>query len=560
MIFHKSQKWLGFLLLFMWSVTNIWAQQDESKPKGDLLTPYDAVFTYTYYMQSDHLNETKAATVFYTKGKAGKELALKLKQILDGKGQKMRLSMVPEAADFMDSVSKKHVYIPFAKEFPEIYLERQKETGRWHFSYETEREIPVLHKKVFPFGSDLLLNLLPKLGQQPFMGLALWQYFTILILLAASFLGHFIIARLFIFLINIIANSRLGKDHFDKKLVKRIGRILSYLLVTYAVYVFVPVLQLPTGLGFYILLFLRLANTTFVVLLALRTISFIGAYLQHLAEKTTNNTDEHLVAIVIKVVNVLVITAGVFHALSIFYVNVTALIAGLSIGGLAIALAAQETVKNLIGSMMIYADRPFKIGDIVTVGGISGTIEDIGFRSTRIRTFDTSLISVPNGNLMNETIDNLGQRQQRRLKTTVSVAYHTPLELVEIFIAGLHEVVDRHPETDKEKKYIHLNHLGTSSLDIIFVIYFNTNDWAIELKYKEEIIFAILHLANTLGVQIAYPSSSLYIESMPEKESRISDYKEELALAKQRLNEYFEKLKQKYPKAEEETELEAGDD
>ena len=552
-------KSLAILLLSFLSLANISAQTDDSKPQGNLLTPYDAIFTYSYYIQPENFNQAKAAAVFYKRGKEGRELALKLKQILDGKGLKFRLSQAPEDPNFMDSISKKNVYTPFEKELPEIYLERNKESGQWHFSHESEREIANLYKKVFPFGTHLLLNQLPKLGQQPLLGLTVWQYAAMLILAAIGFLIHFITSRIFSFIISLIANSNLGKDRFDKKMVKRLGRILSYLLVSYMVFVFVPVLQLPTGLVFYILLFLKIARTILFVLLALRIVSLIRSYMLHVTSQTANPSDEHLVPVIARIINVLIISAGFVQILGIFYVNVTALIAGLSIGGLAIALAAQETVKNLFGSMMIYADKPFKIGDMITVGAVTGTIEDIGFRSTRIRTLDTSLISIPNGNLMNETINNLGLRKQRRYNTAINIAYHTPPALVDNFVEGLREIALTHPEVDKNEIYIHLNNLGPSSLDIIFVVFFNTNDWALELKWKEQIISSILELAASLGVQFAYPTTTMHIESMPEKVSNISDYKEKLANANRRLEQFKQNLKLKYPNPEDNSDLESSD-
>jgi MscS family membrane protein len=387
----------------------------------------------------------------------------------------------------------------------------------------------------------------------------MWQYVTMIILAATGFLIYFITSRFFTFIISLIANSNLGKDRFDKKMVKRLGRILSYLLVSYMVFVIVPVLQLPTALVYYILLALRLARTILFVFLALRIVNLVRSYMLFVTDQTPNPTDEHMVPIISRIIKVLIVSAGFVQILSIFYVNVTALIAGLSIGGLAIALAAQETVRNLFGSMMIYADKPFKIGDIITVGAFTGTIEDIGFRSTRIRTFDTSLISIPNGNLMNETINNLGLRKQRRYNTALNIAYHTPPLLVENFVDGLREIAMTHPEVDKNDIYIHLNNLGPSSIDIIFVIFFNTNDWALELKWKEEVIKSILELAASLGVQFAYPTSSLFIETMPERKSNITDYKEQLVGSNQKLEQFKQNLKSKYPNSEENGDLESSD-
>jgi len=534
-----------YLVLILLLPVLAWGQEGDpsEKPAANLLTPYDAIYTHLYYLQAEHYDASMAARPFYKRGEAGQDLALKLKQIWDGKGLRVSLSRIPEDPMYKDSVGQKNVYIPYPQELPEVYLERNKISGKWHYSRETERAIPQLHKEVYPFGSDLLLGLLPQLGQQRFMGLASWQYLGMLILIALSFILHAFISRLFRWTIHFLANSRLGKGHFDEKQVIRMAKVLSYLLMLYIVYTFVPVLQLPIGLSFYLLLLLKLTNTVLVAVLAMRSLAFFRSYLEWLTSQTKTTTDEYLLPIFIRIVNALIVAAAFIHALSVCGVNVTALLAGLSLGGLAVALAAQEALRNLLGSMMIYADRPFQIGDFVSVGSVTGTVTDIGFRSTRIKTMDTSVISVPNGNLMNETINNLGEREMRRFNTTIGLAYHTPPALIETFIQGLRRLHEVHPHTDKENVYIHLNNMGASSLDVLFMIYFKTNDWAQELAWKEELIFAILRLAEALGVQIAFPSTSVYVETMPGQGTVVPSYEEELKAAQARLDKFISKMK-----------------
>lgn len=545
--YHLSLKFLFLMTLFILPAVIVAQSDKEDQPDADLRTPYDAMYTHLYYLQrGTHYKPNMAARPFYKTGEAAEDLAIKLKQILDGKGLQVALSLVPENPDYRDTTTKKNVYIPFPDKYPQIYLDRNKITKKWRFSRETERAIPEIHKQVYPFGSDRLLSLLPEVGQQRFLGLALWQYIGVLILGAIAFLLYFVSSRLFGFIIRVIANSRLGKDLFDRKIVRKIAGILSSLFVVYLLYVFTPILQFPINFAFYLLLILKLSTTVLVVLLALRTVSFFRSYLEMLTARTTTTTDEHLLPIIIRIVNVVIVGAGLIHALSVFDVNVTALVAGLSLGGLAVALAAQETLRNLLGSMMLYADRPFQIGDFVDVGGVTGTVVDIGFRSTRIRTPDTSIVSVPNGNLMNETINNLGERELRRFNTTVGVAYHTPPNLIEAFIKGLREIAVNHPNTSNQDYYIHLNNMGASSLDVMFIVYFKTNDWAVELNWKEEVIFSILRLAEALGVQIAFPSTSVYLESMPERKALIPEYKDELVEAEERLQAFMREFKDKF--------------
>ena len=214
------------------------------------------------------------------------------------------------------------------------------------------------------------------------------------------------------------------------------------------------------------------------------------------------------------------------------------LLAGLSIGGLAFALAAQDTVKNFFGSLMIFVDKPFQVGDWITSGDVDGTVEEVGARSTRIRTFANSVIYVPNGNLANATIDNHGLRVMRRFYTTITITYDTPPDLIETFVNGLKSIIINHPNTSKEKYEIHLNDFGASSLNIMFYIFFTVPTWSEELAARHDVISKIIRLAHELGIQFAFPTQTLHIENMPGQNSLSPVYmsKEE---ADKKLNEFL---------------------
>jgi MscS family membrane protein len=160
---------------------------------------------------------------------------------------------------------------------------------------------------------------------------------------------------------------------------------------------------------------------------------------------------------------------------------------------------------------------------------------------------------------MNETINNLGERKNRRFNTNITVAYHTPPELLEKFVSGLRAIALNHPEIEKEDMFIHLNNLNSSSMDIIFHVYFKTNEWGQELKWREEVIMLILHLAKELGVQFAYPSTSLYIESMPEKKSNVPDYNEKIEQSEKKLTTFTKNLKDRFSVESEESDLESSE-
>lgn len=550
-------KYLLVLAYCLIATTWLGAQSFDDKPKDDYATPYNALYSYNYYMSPEHYQSQKLNRIFPKGTPNASELALQLKQVLDGKGLQIQLSNVPEDSIYLDSITKKNVYILFDN-IPEIYLELDKDGNKWRFARETVQAIPRLHKRVYPLGSDLLLKSLPSFGEDRIFGLAVWQYVGILIIAVGAILLIWLVSRLLNFAIRAIANTKLGTDKFDTKIVFKIARVLSYLLSLYLLYIFIPILQLPIGLGYYVIITLRIATTCFILLFFLRSIDLARSYiLTMLARDDEDDThksilDEHLTPIVVRTLKVFVLIGGFFHILSILDINVTALVAGLSIGGIAIALAAQETIKNLIGSVMIYADKPFKIGDYINNGSdIEGTVEDIGFRSTRIRTLDTSLIAVPNGKLIDMVVNNLGARQLRRYRTIINIAYHTPPELVEAYVQGLREIIKIHPLTYKDDFYIYLNSMQESGLGILFMIYITTEDWHIELRSREEIILSVMRLAKTLGIQIALPSRNLYIETQPDKPTNLPNYQQLINDSSKNLQQFTRDLRIKFASSEE---------
>src|SRR6202045_2856813 len=135
-------------------------------------------------------------------------------------------------------------------------------------------------------------------------------------------------------------------------------------------------------------------------------------------------------------------------------------LAGLGVGGLAVALAARDSLANLLGSMLIMIEKPFRVGHVIRVAGSEGTVEDVGFRSTRIRTPDNSLISIPNNSVVNATVENLSLRVMRRQRFFVQITYDTPRERVEELIAGLKQLITDHPLTNKTNFHVRFNNFS----------------------------------------------------------------------------------------------------
>lgn len=541
------------------------AQEDEERPSGNLSTPQEVAYQHIYYIEQYYIHQNEADLTKAAAALVGgidkvtdetREQALKLKQIFDGRGLILREDLIPDHPDYIDSLSGNAVYVLFPNELPEVYLtrpqlnknKRARQYGEvWRYDASTLDRIPELHRAVYPLGSHLLLELLPR-GGRTFLGLHSWQYVAVLVLLLLGGVLHLIVAFVLNRLFRLMANTQLGRNHFDESRVQNIARLLSYIVVAYVLFIFLPVLMLPVGLSHYLLAGLRIFNTVFAVLIVLNGVELARSYFEMIVEQTENTSDDQLLPIFIRIIKVVIILVGAMHVLAVFNVDLTALIAGLSIGGLALALAAQDTVKHLIGSVMIYMDRPFQLGDFITSGDISGTVEDIGFRSTRIRTPDSSLISVPNGALADMVVNNVGSLKFRRFNTTIGVTYDTAPDLIEAFIEGLRAINRAHPMTDSDQAFIHLNEMSGSSIDILFMVYFQTTDFAMDLKLKEELIFAILKLAEAMQVGIAFPSTSVYIETMPGQSSTtITNKDEALAAANAAKQAYLATFKAMHP-------------
>lgn len=530
----------SFVLLLLWvfGAGLVYAQEVEV---ADLSTPSRSLRYYTLYMDEDNYYPDKAAKVFYS-GYATKEeaqaLAIKLKQIIDGKGIFIDLGKIPDIPDFTDSLTHKHLY-PISDALPELYLERIGQ--RWYFSKTTTEQINILHKATFPFGADKLINLVPKAGNKKVLGIKLWQYFGILILVILSFIFHKILNTV----ISIVFTRLLIKFSVESNLIKRVkpaAVAASYAIVFMMLKLLVPIMQLPVGLSHYVNLTIRALVPFFIMISAYRFVDVLDIFFTRMSEKTVSTLDDQLVPLIRKALKAFVVIIGVLIILQNLDVDIFPLLAGLSVGGLAVALAAQDTIKNLLGSIMIFVDKPFQVGHWITSGDIDGTVEEVGIRSTRIRTFRNSIMYVPNGKLADSMIDNHGLRVYRRFYTQISITYDTPADLIELFIEGLRQIVKDHPDTRKDFYNIYLNKMADSSLNIMFYIFFEVPDWGNELRARQEILLSVIRLVEQLGINFAFPTQTLHIENIPGQLSASPTYKSPEE-AKRKLEDFFKKNK-----------------
>ena len=196
---------------------------------------------------------------------------------------------------------------------------------------------------------------------------------------------------------------------------------------------------------------------------------------------------------------------------NVFNVNITALATGLGIGGIAIAMASKESLENLLVHLQFSLINPFTVGDIVNVGNITGLVEKVGFRSTRIRTFDKSLVSVPNKKMVDAELDNLGKRNVRRVKFYLGLTYDTQIDQIKKIVSEIEILIKNHKLTT-ENCMVKFQEFGASSLDILIVYFVNSPDWEDLTNVKQEINFEIMNIVKSNNSDFAFPSTTVYLE------------------------------------------------
>ncbi len=304
---------------------------------------------------------------------------------------------------------------------------------------------------------------------------------------------------------------KLARIQFDEEIERGIWKPVGLLAMAIVWYLGMVIIGLPQGALTVLLLAVQFFAVVAAVWTAFRMIDLLASFLLKKASKTHTKFDDLLIPLVSRTLKVFVGCIGVVSFAEAFNLPIAGLISGLGIGGVALAFAAKDTVANLFGSLTVLVDRPFEIGDWIVTDGAEGSVETVGMRSTRVRTFYNSLITIPNSNLTTAVVDNMGRRRFRRIKTMLGLEYGTPPAKIEAFCEGVRELIRRHPYTRKDYYHVYLNQLSASSLDVMLYCFIECPDWAVELRERERLFLDILKLASALGVSFAFPTQTLHL-------------------------------------------------
>lgn len=263
----------------------------------------------------------------------------------------------------------------------------------------------------------------------------------------------------------------------------------------------------------------RVLVVTVVVVVVYRLVDVADAWLTGLAARTRSRLDDMLVPLVRKTLKITVVVLGVAQiAQTLSDKPLTSIIASLGIGGLAVALAAQETIKNFFGSLVLLGDKPFELGDRVMVDSLDGVVESLGFRSTRIRTLDGHLVTYPNGELANKVITNVSRRPFIRRILNIGLPYDTPPEKVARAVAILKDLLDQHEGMRPElPPRIFFNDFNAASLNLQIIYWFHPPDYWLFQAFNERVNMEILRRFNDEGIEFAFPTQTLFVASDPRR-------------------------------------------
>lgn len=355
--------------------------------------------------------------------------------------------------------------------------------------------------------------LTPDWFKDTFLGVEVEQYIGIVVLIAIGLAAQLVVvAALAVY---VRQRTQAADRDFWAMERRRLNRPLLIMLIAVAFLLGFPTLDFDADVEDVVVQIASLLGAVAVVFVAYRAIDILTDVLARRAEKTENKLDDQLIPLLNTALKIFVTVVGVLFVLQNLDVNIASLIAGLGIGGLAVALAAQDTIKNLLGGITIFADKPFQVGDWVVVDDIEGTVEHVGFRSTRVRTFANSLVTVPNARLVDSGVDNMGLRRWRRYQTVLGIGYHTRPDQIQAFVEGIRAIIRSTPNMRSDFYLVEFTGFGAAALEILVYCFVDAPDWNTEMRTRHILNLNIMRLAADLEVDFAFPTQTIHIAEMP---------------------------------------------
>lgn len=356
---------------------------------------------------------------------------------------------------------------------------------------------------------------------QKILGIFLYQY-----LLAFLFLtGGFFLKRMSEWgLERLRLAAQKTRFKYDDIVLETLKGPVPFLFVILGVYLAAHSLPVPTqplDIRRFLNACLRAGSILLAMWAALRLLNAVTAEWIKAAKRTDSKIDDHLIPIVRQASKVFLYMVGGLLILQNLGYSVGSLLAGFGLGGAALALAAKDSLSNLFGSIVIFMDRPFRVGDWIEMGGVEGTVEEIGLRTTKVRTFANSLITMPNSSFTTTAINNWSRMRKRRIKFTVGLTYSTSADHMQRAVERIRQIIREDPDLHHDFFLVNFDAFSSSSLDIFIYCFTKTIQWADFLDAKQKLMLNIMRAVEEMGLEFAFPTRTLHVVPPTDKEKAL---------------------------------------
>jgi len=344
-----------------------------------------------------------------------------------------------------------------------------------------------------------------------------WQLLIATLIILITFLVRGLFTRI---VFNVILRlSSKTRTELDRAILLAFEGPLKVLIIIIGLFLAFNYLPLPPGVMFVLT---SLFRSAIIVLIAWGFFNLVGgaAYNQ---VSDLMNLDQSLAIFASKALRAVIIALALVIVVQEWGYDVSGLIAGLGIGGLALSLAAKDALANIFGGVIIILDKPFSVGDWILTPSVEGTVEEMSLRSTRVRTFANSLVTVPNAVLANEAVTNWTRMQKRRVSFHLGVTYTTPRPKLQECVNKIRALLENHPEVHPDLILVYFDQFADSSLDIFIYFFTKTKVWAEFMAAKEDINFKIMEILEQEGVSVAFPSRSIYFENKLQSQKSLKE-------------------------------------
>jgi MscS family membrane protein len=346
--------------------------------------------------------------------------------------------------------------------------------------------------------------------EQPVFGINLWKYLALVIVLILSPLawrlghksGHIIMLWLKAKKPQLYLEDKVNSLALPMKILFLTGlwEMYAELVLDYEFFASITILCIRT------------AFTLSATLVGCQAVMFTSRWLADVSGSRSQGT---FILVMGQMLRIVVGLIGLFQVAALFGQDSTRVLAALGIGGVALALASKNTVENIFGTIMIITSRPFANGHRIQVNNIRGVVENVGIRSTTIRTRESSLVTIPNATFITSAVDNMGKRESRRFKTLLSLTYDTPPDKLVAYVSGIKALLNENKKIKPSHRHVSVYDLGSHSIDIRINMHLDVEKKSEELALRERLILDFMILAETIGVEFAFPTQTIQTMEAP---------------------------------------------